>query len=439
MRKPILYTSLVFVFVFSLFAPMKTAEASFTKSKLIADSVFNQKGSMSAKQINNFLNKFSNSCISPHSGFYAKKPTGYNPTNGFSYGSYVRAGGVIASSAKAYNINPRVLIATLQKEQGLVRGNGPYGCGKLAISASMGYGCPDSGTLHNYSGISLYKRGSKVYKSINGTCVNTKAKAGFTQQIIRAAWLLKFGQQRSKGNVSWAIIRGNWDNSDDPDAYYAGPMTRGNHKRCSSCSKIYYDGYKTIDGQSVLMRTGGTAALYWYTPHFHGNKLFVNIYEGWWGSTSPKCTKSDSAGSDVYRLFSTKKAKHFYTAMECEADVFDTKTSYNIEGVTFQQAPKGDDGRTGVYRLKRKHSRSYFWTSSVDERDNLKHHGYIVEGTAYIGYTKNSTAPNKKPVYRLYNSKTGGHLWTPSANERDHVKSRSNWRLEGVAYYVYKP
>jgi hypothetical protein len=278
--------SLILVLVAPLLFPMRTANAAFKKSNLIADTVFSNKGSMSASQINSFLNKFGSSCISPNSGFYAKKPIGYNPTDGFSYGSYVRAGSVIAAAAQAYDINPRVLIATLQKEQGLIRGNGPYGCGRLPISASMGYGCPDSGTLHNYSGISLYKRHGTVYTSVNGTCVNAKAKAGFTQQVIRAAWLLKFGQQRSKGNVGWAIIRGNWNNSDDPDTYYAGPMTRGNLKRCSSCSTIYYDGYRTIDGQSVLMGTGGTAALYWYTPHFHGNELFVNIYENWFGSTT---------------------------------------------------------------------------------------------------------------------------------------------------------
>lgn len=272
---------------------VQDSSASFTKSKLISDDIFSQDGSMSNSQINSFLNKFSKSCISPNSGFKAKKPTGYSPSGGFKYGSYVTAGTVIASAAKAYDINPRVLIVTLEKEQSLVTGrNSSTYCndGNHKYAAAMGYGCPDGGSKYSYTNISLYQRNGSTKTKTGPTCVNAKEKAGFTQQVIRGAWLLKFGQQKSKGNTSWGIVKTNWDNSDDIGTYYGGPMTRGNFKRCGSCNTVYYDGYRTIDGQSVLMSTGGTAALYWYTPHFHGNQLFVNLYESWFGSTKSKPT-----------------------------------------------------------------------------------------------------------------------------------------------------
>lgn len=245
---------------------------------------------MSASAINSFLNGFSDSCISQNSGFAAKKPTGYSPSGGFTYSSsYVTAGTVIAAAAQAYGLNPKVIITTLEKEQSLVTGRNDFDgyCkgGEHKYAAAMGYGCPDSGTTHSYTGVSLYRRNTSYHTSTGSTCVNKKEKAGFSQQVIRAAWLLKFGQQRSLGHVDWAVVSGNWNNSDDPPTYYGGPMTQGNMKRCQTCSTKYYDGYTTIDSTATHMDSGATAALYWYTPHFHGNQVFVSVFEGWFGST----------------------------------------------------------------------------------------------------------------------------------------------------------
>jgi hypothetical protein len=261
------------------------AGASFTANDLIDDPVYDNTGAMSAFAIDNWLNNnFPNGCITPNHGFRALDPIGYSPSGGFTFGGlYVSAGQVIYDSANVYGINPQVLLATLQKEQSLVTGGG--GCSTLAYTAAAGYGCPDGGVTYNYSGINLYSLNGNEVSSVNGTCVNSAAKAGFSQQVIRAAWLLRFGEQRSQGNVGWAVIKGNWDNSDDPGTCYGGPMTQGLLKRCSSDpSPVNYDGYATIDGSSVHMDNGATAALYWYTPHFAGNQNFDNIFTGWFGS-----------------------------------------------------------------------------------------------------------------------------------------------------------
>lgn len=269
---------------FALLIQPMSAAAAFNRNNLMDDSIFDQKNSMNAAQIDQFLNSFPNSCISTNRGFSAPNPTGYSPSGGYTYGGNVSAGTVIYSAAQAYDINPKVLLVTLQKEQSLV--NGGAGCTVKRYTAAVGYGCPDSGGSYSYSGLNLYSINGVTVTSVDQTCVNSAAKAGFSQQIIRAAWLLKFGQQRSKGNVGWAIIRGSWDNSDDLHSCYSGPMTQGTHKTCPNGSAVYYDGYKTIDGQSVHMDTGATAALYWYTPHFHGNQNFVALFESWFGSTT---------------------------------------------------------------------------------------------------------------------------------------------------------
>jgi hypothetical protein len=261
--------------------------ATFNRSNIIDNQVFDNNNSMSAAQINNFLNNFPNSCISPNSGFQAIDPNGYSPSAGYSYGNFTSAGQVLYDAAQAYHINPQVLLVTLQKEQSLVSGGSSI-CNDPSqhpYAAAVGYGCPDSGTIHSYSNVNLYQRNGVMVTNVSSTCVNSSSKVGFTQQVIRAAWLLKFGEQRSQGNINWAEIHGSWDNSDDPQTCYGGPMTQGTFKICPGGSSSYYDGYYTIDGSSIYLQNGATAALYWYTPHFSGNQNFFNLFTTWFGST----------------------------------------------------------------------------------------------------------------------------------------------------------
>ena len=258
------------------------ASAAFNKDLLIDDIVFSNSGSMNSGAIDAFLNA-RNSCLSPNSGFSAPLPTGYNPNDGFLYGANATAGAVIATSAQVYGLNPQVLLVTLQKEQSLVTSTT---CSTNTIAKAMGYGCPDSGGSYSYSGLNLYTRSGTTYTSVNGICVNSAAKAGFSQQTIRAAWLLKFSQERSLGNTGWAVIQGNWDNTDDLSACYSGYMTQGTFKRCPNGSATYYDGWATIDGVATHMNSGATASLYRYTPHFPGNQNFVSIFESWFGPTT---------------------------------------------------------------------------------------------------------------------------------------------------------
>lgn len=283
------------------------AAAAFNANNLIDDFTFDDTTTLTAGQIDSWLNaNFPSSCISTNSGFSAPDPTGYspNPSQFFYSNTPVSAGQIIYDAAQAYNINPQVLIATIQKEEGLVDGSGPYGCGATAMASALGYGCTDSGTnTHDYSYPSgglvtpLYYRNGTAFNSITGSCVNSGPKAGFSEQLIHAAWLLAFGRHKSEGDTNWAEIKGNWNNCDDNNtcpaawnisssiACYGGTMTQGYLKRCpTDTSTTYYDGYTIIDGASTHMDNGATAALYWYTPHFHGNQIFDSIFNQYFGS-----------------------------------------------------------------------------------------------------------------------------------------------------------
>jgi len=240
------------------------ASAAFNQNNLMGDGMFENSGTMMAGDIDVFLNRYSNSCLSTKNGFTTPEPTGYSSSTGFTYGNPVSAGQAIAVVAQVYGINPQVILATLEKESSVVTGNASYHC--QYINTAMGYGCPDSGSCPS----------------------NPATQSGFSKQITNAAWLLKFSEQHSLGNYDWAVIRGSWDNTDDIGRCYSGFMTQGNFKRGSgsTCSQtVFYDGKATIDGAEVHMDTGATAAFYRYTPHFHGNQNLVSIFESWFGST----------------------------------------------------------------------------------------------------------------------------------------------------------
>lgn len=314
------------------------------QNNIISAPVFDNVNSMSAAQIDNFLNGFSGSCISPNSGFKAIDPTGYNPNNGFLYGGFVTAGQVIYSASQAYGINPQVLLTTLEKEQSLVTGqnnfNGYCNNGdQHKYAAAVGYGCPDSPTKFSYTGLNLYQRNGVTVTAVSPTCVNSSLKAGFSQQVVRGAWLLKFGEQRSQGNTGWAVVKGSWNNSDDPQSCYGGPMTQGTWVRCPSGSAAYYDGYTTIDGVAVHMDAGPTAALYWYTPHFGGNINFYGIFTNWFGSTQTTVPYAWLyAGQQAYSDAAMTKPLTGTTTVAPGAKIYATVTAYNNGNQAWQQS-----------------------------------------------------------------------------------------------------
>lgn len=242
---------------------IKSADASFTANNIMDDSIFNNSSSMTQLDIQNFLNTFPKSCLKDLIVPY--------PNNYFSYGGNVLASTAISRVAQLWDINPQVILATLEKESSVVTGNASYGCQYL--NTSMGYNCPD-----------------------NGACPANPADAGFSQQITKGGWLLKMAEERANGRVNYDPPL---DPDDDRNYYYSGPMTQGNHQRRFDAPVQYFDGLLNIDGQTVHMDTGATASFYFYTPHFHGNQNFVSIFERWFGPTKGSVLLKGS-GPTVY-------------------------------------------------------------------------------------------------------------------------------------------
>jgi len=164
----------------------------------------------------------------------------------------ISAAQIIYNAAQTYNINPQVLLVTLQKEQGLITDTWPA---SWQYQAAMGYGCPD-------------------------TAPCSAGYAGFSKQVFSAAYQFR-------------------RYTDSPDSYnFKGGTTR----------YVQYNPTASCGGTNVAIINQATANLYNYTPYqpnaaalanmsdssaggsascgAYGNRNFFWYFNRWFGSTT---------------------------------------------------------------------------------------------------------------------------------------------------------
>ena len=248
----------------------KPAKA-YSNNNMIENAIFDAKGSMSEQDIRNFINSRPNTCFTRVGANLGGGNIYPRPVTYFSYGpAMTDAAGVIYEAAQYNDINPKVIISTLQKEQSLFTDNDCYDPqGFASLPKAMGYGCFEG----------------------PGAACPPAAYAGFHQQVMKGAWQLGFDRNRAENNIGW----GGNDNIN-----YGGRMTQGFRRRCASCSLIYYDGYSIIDGQNTFIQNGATAALFNYTPHL--NQSFPIIFESFFGSGSTTTPPSLACKTGVNQI-----------------------------------------------------------------------------------------------------------------------------------------
>lgn len=187
-------------------------QAAFQPGRIIADQEFTDSKSMEVADVQAFL-------VRRGGTLGSLQVTDFNGVSKLTSEAIVEV-------ARLYNINPAVILVTLQKEMSLLTWKTPT---QRAYDYAMGYGCPDSGGCSGKA-------------------------AGLYRQLDFATW--QFRQYL-----------------DFPGSY---TFRAGN---------TY-----TIDAMPVLLENQATAALYNYTPHFHGNENFYNLYTLWFTRTFPDGT-----------------------------------------------------------------------------------------------------------------------------------------------------
>ena len=421
--------------ILSFYPLPKAKAAAVDPSNLVSDSVFEDDASMSAPQIDAFLDTYASSCISQNH-FSTPDPLGYSSTsNSYTFGGNVTAGQAIYDIAQNYHINPQVILTTLQKEQSVVTGGA--GCYATTPNAANAVSSP-CGTARSPCTTACPYGGGCLPIAMSYSCPNDcyAGIEGFSNQISGGTWLLRFAEERAYGNLTGYA---GYDQGDD-SYNYSGPMTPGYRQRVAGGPSIYYDGtWTTNDGTSVTITNGATASLYTYTPFLSGNQNFVNLFQNTFafGSTiSGNCTGAEPPLPYVERYYNPRTFDHFYTAYACDQN-FLTNLGYILEGPVFNTTVSTNPFATPVYRYYNPSTGQHLWSTDSNTAD-LVGTGYQPEA-GIVFYVDSPSDPNATPVYRFYNPNTYLHFWASSVgltvNDLGTV-SRAGYSLEGPVFYT---
>ena len=255
--------------------------SQFDPGLIITDTVFYDFTTMTVDQIQNFLNSQVPNCKANygetpclkdyHSDTPAKTgedgkctalPAKTNQTSAM----------IIHDIAVACHINPRVLLVTLQKEQGLVQATNPT---PYMYRAALGYGCPDS-----------------------DPAICGKVWSGLFNQLYKAA-----------GQLHW----------------YGNPKSSFTYLKVGSNVSVAYSPKASCGRKTFMMKSQATAALYYYTPYTpnaaalqhlygsgdscsaYGNRNFWRFYSDWFGSPIAGGFLVQSPDSDAYLIVDQTK------------------------------------------------------------------------------------------------------------------------------------
>jgi len=167
-------------------------------------------------------------------------------------GAIKPAADIINDAAKTYQINPRYILVTLQKEQSLITADSPT---QKQLDWAAGYGVCDSCSMND----------PKVQKF-----------QGFGKQVDNAA----------------GVMRWYYDNISNPIVKKQNTPIQ-------------------IDSTPVIPGSWATAFLYTYTPHLHGNQNFYNIWNTWFSQIYPDGTLLKNPSTSEYFLIQNGQKRKF--------------------------------------------------------------------------------------------------------------------------------
>lgn len=259
--------------------------SAFDPGLIISDSVFFDFGSMSVAQIQSFLDSkvadcratdASLACLKSFTGdipeVAATTATETGPCLAIPAKAGATAAEMIHAIANSCGISPKVLLTTLQKEQGLVTSTKPT---DYMYRAAMGFGCPDSDP---------------------GIC--GKVYVGLFNQVYRAAKQFR---------------------------WYGNPAGSFTYWKPGRTVAMRYSPKSTCGTKSVPLKSQATANLYYYTPYTpndaalsnlygtgdscsaYGNRNFWRFYHDWFGSPIGGGYLLKGSGTETYLIVDNLK------------------------------------------------------------------------------------------------------------------------------------
>ena len=262
-------------------APAPSSDAAdlsqFRPGNIIADALFWDAHAMNVTEIQDFLNARVPTCVAGYTCLKDYRESTRNIPGTPMCSAYAgapneTAAAIIYKIALACGVSPKVILVTLQKEQGLVTSTKPSP-GKFR--SAMGAGCPDTAACDaNYY--------------------------GFFNQVHYGSYLLKrYTQPPGTGPGT------EWTTRFDL-RYPVGQV-----------SQVLYYPNSTCGTKSVFIENQATHALYTYTPYTpnaaalaagygigdgcstYGNRNFFHFYTDWFGSTQVPQISNLSGGPQI--------------------------------------------------------------------------------------------------------------------------------------------
>lgn len=240
--KTIKFLTILNLFVFAIFPvfPQESASAmEFEPNDIISDGELQDYSTMDLAAIQEFLNN--------QNGILDNFQSADN------LGIARLAAEIIFNASQTYKINPKWILATLQKEQSLVTNPSPS---QKNIDWAMGYAVCDSCSTDDPA-LAMFR--------------------GFGMQVDRATYRIRY--------------------------YYEHP-DEFNFKMGKLSS---------VDGSDVLPFNQATANLFNYTPHLHGNYNFWNIWNRWFAKIYPDGTLVQQEGVDEVWLIANGLRRKFWS------------------------------------------------------------------------------------------------------------------------------
>jgi hypothetical protein len=343
----------------ALLAPAMARAAVYNPLNIISYDTWRASRSMSIAEIQAFLDTQAGPLKSLVTTDYV------NPGGANGYGTpwvpgqpAKSAAQIIGEAAQYWNLNPKVILATLDKEQSLISeathvahtGNS-HGTVAYHLPHAMGYGV--------YSG-------------------STNSFPGFGNQVFNGA----------RGfSTHWSLV--DWV----PGLRYRVQV---------SATKEYI---------WITPLNAPTFRLYTYTPYYP-QIGFWNIYVKFFGDplTPPRM-------KPVYRFLNKQNGTNYYTASEATRYRLIHKSSktWSFKGVAFEVDSSATANAVPLYELYNTHTHKYSYTTSAATRDSLLRHRPKQWTLNGVTCTVAPPSPAATAVYRIQKKSTHGVIFTTSA------------------------
>ena len=288
---------------------------------------------------------------------------------------------IIWEAGRAWNLNPKIILATLQKEQSLLTLSNSANAARLV--KAMGCG---------------------VYGAIDPvTHLTTNRSPGFGHQIWDGARVF------STYEITYHWVPG------------------------FVMKNIHLVG--TTTDKWIVPENASTFALYTYTPYYP-QILFWNVYTRYFGDP-----QSPARLMPVYRFRNRTTGAYYYTTSEGTRYSLISKSAHDWSygGVSFTFDTSSTANTAPLYRLQDSRTHRYYYTTSAAKRDALlKVRPVRWRSAGTVGNVSKVATEGAIPVYLLQNKQNLGMLFTQNLSTKKSLTTGhdATFYYRGIAFYL---